>query len=147
MQRPPRPRDESLLSGRLAWHIILVATLFLAGIFGVYEYALSQEYSETLARTIAMNTLVSMEIFHLLFIRNMHNNLWGWKAIRATATVWISISAVVIGQFAITYLPWLQTIFETEAVGVVDMLIILGISILMFLIIEAEKQIRIRFIK
>lgn len=145
MRRAPRPRDESLLSGGLAWHIILVSSLFLAGIFGIYEYALSQNYSETLARTLAMNTLVSMEIFHLLFIRNMHNTLWGWKAIRATATVWISITAVVIGQFAITYLPWLQSIFETEAAGVSDMLIILGISILMFLIIEADKQIRIRF--
>ncbi|MFT7879713.1 MAG: cation-transporting P-type ATPase [Sulfurimonas sp.] len=147
MQRSPLPRDESLLSGGLIWHIILVSSLFLAGVFGSYEYALSQDYSENLARTIAMNTLVSMEIFHLLFIRNMHNTLWGWKAIRATTTVWISITAVVIGQFAITYLPWLQTVFETEAVELFDMLIILGISILMFVIIEAEKQIRIRFIQ
>ncbi|MDM5271578.1 cation-transporting P-type ATPase [Sulfurovum sp. zt1-1] len=147
MQRPPHPRNESLLSGGLVWHIILVASLFLVGIFGIYEYALWKGYTENLARTIAMNTLVCMEIFHLLFIRNMHNIIWGWKSIRATTTVWISISMVVFGQFALTYLPWLQSIFETEAVGLFDMLVILGISVLMFLIIELEKQIRIRWTK
>ena len=145
MQRPPRPRNESLLSGGLAWHILLVSSLFLAGVFGIYEYALLRGYTEALARTIAMNTLVSMEIFHLMFIRNMNNTLWGWKALYATPTVWIAIVAVVIGQFLITYLPWLQSIFETEAVGIFDALVILGVSILMFAMIEAEKQIRIRW--
>ena len=31
MHRPPRPRDEPLLTGGLIWHIVLVATLFLGG--------------------------------------------------------------------------------------------------------------------
>ncbi|MDD3591911.1 MAG: cation-transporting P-type ATPase [Sulfurovum sp.] len=146
MQRPPRPRNESLLSGGLIWHIILVSSLFLIGVFGMYQYAILQGYTENLSRTMAMNTLVSMEIFHLLFIRNMNNTLWGWKAIRATSTVWIAITAVVIGQLLITYLPWLQTIFETEAVGVFETMMILGVSALMFAIIEAEKQIRIRWL-
>jgi magnesium-transporting ATPase (P-type) len=29
MRRPPRPRDEPLLTGELVWHIVLVSTLFL----------------------------------------------------------------------------------------------------------------------
>jgi magnesium-transporting ATPase (P-type) len=147
MHRPPRSRDESLLNRGLVWHIILVSSLFLAGIFGIYEYALWQGYTEKLARTIAMNTLVCMEILHLLFIRNMHNTIWGWETIRATGKVWISIIAVIIGQFAITYLPWLQDVFETEAVGAFEILIILMLSTLIFLIIEIEKQIRIRLMK
>lgn len=146
MQRPPRPRNESLLSGGLAWHIILVSSLFLAGVFSIYEYAILQGYSEALARTMAMNTLVSMEIFHLLFIRNMNNTVWGWKALCAPPPVWIAIIAVTAGQFAITYLPWLQNIFETETMGVFDVMLIVGVSVLMFAIIEAEKQIRIRWI-
>ncbi|MGD8812449.1 MAG: HAD-IC family P-type ATPase, partial [Thioalkalispiraceae bacterium] len=64
MQRSPRPRHEALLSGGLVWHIVLVASLFLAGVFSMYEYAIKQGYPEILARTIAMNTLVVLEIFH-----------------------------------------------------------------------------------
>lgn len=71
MRRPPRPRNQALLTGHLIWHIILVSTLFLVGVFGVYLYAVRQGYAVELARTLAMNTLVMMEIFQLLYIRNM----------------------------------------------------------------------------
>ncbi len=76
MRRPPRPT--------LLWHIILVATLFLAGVFGIYAYAIDRGYSIELARTLAMNTLVVMEIFHLFFIRNMYGTSLTWKAVRGT---------------------------------------------------------------
>ncbi|WP_149785833.1 HAD-IC family P-type ATPase, partial [Legionella israelensis] len=45
MQRPPRPRNESILTGSLVWHIILVSFLFLCGVFGIYYYALDKGYS------------------------------------------------------------------------------------------------------
>ena len=147
MQRPPRPRKDPLLSGGLVWHIILVTGLFMASIFGIYEYAVTRGYSENLARTIAMNTLVVLEIFHLFFIRNMYGTSLTWKAVRGTRVVWISIVAVTIGQFAITYVPIMQNIFETEGVRFFDGLLIVAIGVTMFFIIEVEKQIRIRVLK
>jgi len=57
MRRPPRPRNEPLLTGELGWHIVLVSALFLCGVFGIYAYAIDRGYSVELARTIAMNTL------------------------------------------------------------------------------------------
>ncbi len=147
MQRPPRPRKEALLSGGLMWHIVLVAGLFLAGVFSIYEYAILQGYSENLARTMALNTLVVLEIFHLFFIRNMYGTSLTWKAICGTRVIWISVIAVTIGQFTITYVPWLQSVFETEAIGLLDGLLIIAVGIIMFSIIEIEKQIRLRILK
>ena len=146
MYRPPRPRNDPLLSGDLVWHIILVATLFLAGVFGIYDYAIERGYSENLARTIAMNTLVVLEIFHLFFIRNMYGTSLTWKAICGTKVVWIAVIAVVLGQFAITYLPWFQTIFETEAIGFLDVLLIVSIGVMLFVIIEIEKRVRLHYL-
>ncbi|MEX2366619.1 MAG: HAD-IC family P-type ATPase, partial [Pseudohongiellaceae bacterium] len=60
MRRPPRARHESLLNGELVWYIVLVSLLFLCGVFGAFYYAISQNYSIELARTIALNTLVVM---------------------------------------------------------------------------------------
>jgi len=144
MRRSPRIRSESLLNAELVWHIVLVASLFMVGIFGIYEYAILQGYSENLARTLALNTLVVLEIFHLFFIRNMYSTSLTWRLIRGTHVIWLSIVTVVIGQFAITYVPWLQRVFATEGVGVFDGLLIIVIGIAMFFIIEIEKQIRIR---
>ena len=147
MQRPPRSRNEALLSGGLLWHIILVAGLFLAAVFGMYEYAIMKGYTENLARTIAMNTLVVLEIFHLFFIRNMYGTSLNWKALLGTRVVWAAVLAVTIGQFAITYVPWLQTIFETQAISVLDGLLIITVGVIMFCIIEIEKQIRLKLLK
>lgn len=143
MKRPPRTRKEALLSRALMWHIVLVAGLFLAGVFGIYEYAILQGYSENLARTMALNTLVVLEIFHLFFIRNMYRRSLTSKAIYATRAIWFSVIAVTIGQFAITYVPWLQSVFETEAIGLLDGLLIIVVGAIMFSVIEIEKQIRL----
>lgn len=145
MHRPPRKRDEPILSGALIWHIVLVSILFLCGVFGIYAYAINRGYSIELARTLAVNTLVVMEIFHLFFIRNIYGNSLTWKAIRGTKVVWLTIIVVTAGQFAITYLPLLQTVFDTKPIQVWDGLLIIGIGILLFVIIEVEKQIRLKY--
>ncbi len=147
MQRPPRSRNEALLSGGLMWHIVLVAGLFLAGVFGMYEYAIIKGYSEDLARTIAMNTLVVLEIFHLFFIRNMYGTSLNRKAVLGTRVVWAAVIAVTLGQFAITYVPWFQTIFETQAISVLDGALIIIVGVIMFCIIEIEKQIRLKLLR
>jgi magnesium-transporting ATPase (P-type) len=144
MRRPPRPRNRPLLTGTLLWHIVLVAVLFLAGVFGIYAYALDRGYSVELARTLAMNTLVVMEIFHLFFIRNMYGTSLTWKAVRGTKVVWGAVLSVTAGQFAITYLPAAQTLFATEPVPFLDGVLTVGIGVALFAIIEIEKQIRLR---
>ncbi|MHC3994029.1 cation-transporting P-type ATPase [Thiomicrolovo sp. ZZH C-3] len=144
MRRPPRSRDESLLGGGLLWHIVLVAALFLAGVFGIYDYAVTRGDSEALARTLAMNTLVVLEIFHLLFIRNFRNASLSFSSLRGTPIVWSAVGLVVLGQLCITYIPWLQGVFGTEAVALPDLLLMVGLGVLLFVIIEAEKQLRLR---
>jgi magnesium-transporting ATPase (P-type) len=144
MRRPPRARHESLLGGALIWHIILVSILFLFGVFGVFQYAIGKGYSIELARTIALNTLVVMEIFHLFFIRNIYGTSLTWKAVRGTKVVWATIIVITLAQFAITYIPPLQSVFSTVAIPFWDGVLIVGIGIALFAIIETEKQIRLR---
>ncbi|WP_321390228.1 cation-transporting P-type ATPase [Emcibacter sp.] len=144
MRRPPRPRDEPLLTGGLVWHIVLVSLLFLCGVFGMYHYAVDRGYSVDLARTIALNTLVVMEIFHLFFIRNIYGTSLTWRAVRGTKMVWTVVIVITAAQFAITYLPLLQTVFATEPIPFLDGMLIVGVGVALFAIIETEKQIRLR---
>ena len=144
MRRPPRRRDEPLLTSGLVWHIVLVSLLFLCGVFGMYHYAVDRGYSVELARTIALNTLVVMEIFHLFFIRNIYGTSLTWKAVRGTKMVWTVVIVIAVAQFAITYLPLLQTVFATEPIPFLDGMLIVGVGVALFAIIETEKQIRLR---
>lgn len=147
MRRPPRPREEPLLNRELVWHIVLVSILFLCGIFGIYTYAINSGHSVELARTIALNTLVVMEIFHLFFIRNIYGTSLTWQAIKGTKVVWAVVIVITLAQFAVTYLPILQTIFDTRAVPLPDGFIIILVGVALFAIIETEKQIRLRFFR
>jgi len=144
MRRPPRPRHESLLSSELVWHIVLVSFLFLCGVYGMFAYAIDRGYSIELARTIVVNTLVVMEIFHLFFIRNIYGTSLTWKAVRGTKVVWIMVILVTVAQFSITYLPPLQAIFATQSIPLWDGVLIIGVGAVLFAIIETEKQIRLR---
>ena len=146
MRRRPRPRDEPLLTGALVWHIIFVSVLFLGGVFGIYAYAIDRGYSVDLARTLAMNMLVVMEIFHLFFIRNIYGTSLTWNAIQGTRVVWTTVIVVTAAQFAITYIPPLQRVFATEAVPLADGALIVAVGVLLFAIIEVEKQLRFSFV-
>jgi calcium-translocating P-type ATPase len=144
MSRLPRPRNEPLLTGELVWHILLVSVLFLAGVYGMYLYAIDRGYSTELTRTIALNTLVVLQIFHLFFIRNIYGTSMTSAAIKGTRFVWFSVLLVTAAQFAITYIPAMQQIFGTAPVSLFDGAIIIAVGAAFFAIIETEKQIRLR---
>jgi calcium-translocating P-type ATPase len=143
MARPPRARNAPILSGGLVWHVVLVATLFLAAVFGIFTYAIDKGYQLALAQTMAMNTLVVLEIFHLFFIRNIHSTSLTWAAARGTKVVWTVVIAVTAAQFAVTYLPPLQAVLGTRSVPLMDGLLIVAIGAAFFALIEIEKQIRL----
>ena len=143
MSRQPRPRNAPILSGRLVWHVVLVATLFMAAVFGIFTYAIDRGYPLALAQTMAMNTLVVLKIFHLFFIRNIHSTSLTWAAARGTRVVWTVVLVITAAQFAVTYLPPLQAILGTRPVPLMDGVLIVAIGAAFFALIEIEKQIRL----
>jgi magnesium-transporting ATPase (P-type) len=143
MARPPRARNAPILSGGLVWHVVLVALLFLAAVFGIFTYAIDKGYPLALAQTMAMNTLVVLEIFHLFFIRNIPSTSLTWAAARGTGVVWTVVLIITAAQFTVTYLPPLQAVLGTRSVPLTDGVLIVAIGAAFFALIEIEKQIRL----
>ncbi|MDO9526180.1 MAG: HAD-IC family P-type ATPase, partial [Gemmobacter sp.] len=143
MARPPRARNAPILSGGLVWHVVLVAVLFLAAVFGIFTYAIDKGYPLAVAQTMAMNMLVVLEIFHLFFIRNIHSSSLTWAAARGTRVVWTVVVAITAAQFAVTYLPPFHAVLGTSPVPLMDGVLIVAIGAAFFALIEIEKQIRL----
>jgi len=143
MLRPPRPRNAGLLTGALVWHVVFVTALFLGAVFGLFAYALDRGYSLPLAQTMSMNMLVVLEIFHLFYIRNIFGTSVNWAALKGTRPVWISVILVTAAQFSATYVPVAQPILGTQAVPLLDGMLIVAIGVIFFAIIETEKQLRL----
>jgi magnesium-transporting ATPase (P-type) len=143
MERPPRPRDAPILTRELLWDVALVSALFVVAVFGVFFLAVRAGHSLALAQTMAMNTLVVLEIFHLFFIRNIHGTSLTWAAVRGTKVVWAVVLAITGAQCAVTYLPPLQTLLGTEAVPLREGMMIVAVGVGFFLLVEIEKQFRL----
>ena len=144
MHQPPLPVGAPILDRVLIWHIALVTMIFLAAIYGIFNYAMDRGYSLELARTLTVNMLIILEIFHLFYIRNIHTTSLTWEAIRGTPVVWVCILIVVGGQLLFTYAPFMQEIFDTRPVTLADGAILIGVGAAFLAIVEMEKQLRLR---
>ena len=142
MHRPPRPADRPIFDGRLAWHMIVVTVVFVAGIYGIFTYGLRLGYDLPVARTMALNTLVVFEIAALFYVRSLYGTSFTWRAARGTKVIWLTIGITAAAQFAVTYLPPLQAIFGTASVPMREGLIILSLGAVVLILLETEKQLR-----
>ncbi len=145
MQRPPRPSSQPILSTFIIWRIVFVSLLFAAGIFGLFELALSMGRDQETARTIAVNTLIAMEVFYLFSMRYKHGTSLTLRGVLGTRPVLISLALVSIAQLLFIYAPFMQNIFDTHALHLNDVLLIFASGVAVLVIIEIEKKIIFSF--
>jgi magnesium-transporting ATPase (P-type) len=141
MRRPARPAKQRLLSGRLLWRILFVSGLMVVGTFGIFAWAESRGLPVETARTMAVNTLVVMEIFYLFSVRYVHGTSLTWQGVLGTPAVLIGVAAVVLAQFAFTYLPPMQAVFGTRPVSLADGAAIVAVGVALLVIVEIEKRV------
>ena len=145
MQRPPRPRNAPLLSRFLLWRIGFVSVLFMLGVFGIFEYAMQRGLGEDVARTMVVNTLASMQIFYLFNVRYLHMTSFSIRGALGTLAVLVAITVVIVAQLAFTYAPFMNVLFDSAPVSIVDGSIIVGIGVVVLVVLEAEKVLMRRF--
>jgi len=144
MHRPPRPVDEPILSRFLVWRIVFVTLVFVGGttlsFFAAWERGIGLEA----ARTVAVNTLVALEVFYLFSVRYLHASSIHWTGLKGTPAVLIAVALVLVLQLSFTYLPPLQTMFGTAALGFRDLAQPVLVGIAGLLLFELEKWVRRR---
>jgi magnesium-transporting ATPase (P-type) len=139
MRRPPRRAGEGILTGYMAWRILSVMVLLTIPAFGLFLWLESTGASIEEARTIAVNTLVVGEIFYLWNARAILNPVLSLKGIFGSRPVLISMALCLLLQLAFTYLPFMQSLFGTAAIDLLDWAVLAGIGAMVFVVIELEK--------
>lgn len=147
MTRPPRSPDEPIFTRFLVWRVVFVSTLFLAGIFGTYHWAVAGGADIATARTMAVNTLVVMEVFYLFSVRFLRTRSLTLRGVVGTPVVLIAIAAVAMLQILFTYVPFMQRFFETRPLDLAQGVPVLLIGVALFAILELEKAIRRRWLR
>jgi magnesium-transporting ATPase (P-type) len=140
MRRPPRPPHAALLSPFLVWRIVFVSGLFTLGGLAIFFYAMGSGLGLETARTMVVNVIVVFEIFYLFSVRYLHATSITVKGTLGTPPVLIGLVVAVAAQFAFTYLPVMQVLFDTRPIRFVDGLMIVAAGAALLLVLELEKS-------
>lgn len=141
MSRSPRPASQAILGAHLLWRIGFVSLLFVSGAFGMFYWSEGRGLPIEMSRTLVVNTIVAMEIFYLFSVRYVHGGSLTWRGVLGTRAVLLGVTAVVAAQFLFTYAPFMQKVFATRPVALVDGLVIVAVGVLLLIIVEIEKRI------
>lgn len=139
MTRAPRRANAPLLTSFMLWRIGFVALLFVAAVISVFTWALERGLDVATARTMVVNTLCVLEIFYLFSVRYLHGPSFSLQGLKGTPAVLAAVAGVLVAQLMFTYTPWMQQLFDTRAVPLLEGLVILGCGVMLLVILELEK--------
>ncbi len=116
MGRPPRDPREPLLTRRLVIRILLVSVVLVGGAWWLFAWEAGSGSSLAAARTAAVNLFVAVEAVYLLGCRSLTRSAW---SLGPLSNRWLvaGVGVQALAQLAITYLPAMQTLFGTSAIG------------------------------
>lgn len=139
MRRPPRDPAEPLLTRFLAWRIVFVGLLLVAGGMGLFLWELDRGESLEAARTAAVNAILLGEVFYLFNVRSFSGSILNVEGFFGNRYVLLAIALLLVCQALFTYLPAMHVLFGTEALGPDVCLRILAFGVAVLLLVEAEK--------
>lgn len=141
MTRPPRKRNAPTLTRPLIMRVLVSASIIMAGTMAVYTHEMLTD-GEVNKRdtTMTFTCFVLFDMFNALncrsesksFLRGevplFGNRLFNW-----------AVSLSLGGQVLVIYFPWLQEVFQTEALGLFDIIALILIASTVFWVDEGRK--------
>ena len=135
MVRPPRPPKQSVFANGRGLHMIWVGILMAGIALGLQGWAINHGMHW---QTIVFNVLCFCQLGHVLAIRSEKQSLFSIGVFSNKPLIGAVILAVLL-QFVITYIPFFQLIFKTEALTLKEIILVCSASSLVFLAVEIEK--------
>lgn len=135
MNRPSRLPQHNVFSEGRGLHIIWVGMLMAGIALSLQGWAIKNGLHW---QTIVFNVLCLCQLGHVLAIRSERESLFS-QGIFSNKPL---LGAVVIGcllQFAVTYIPFLQSVFKTQALTLNEFILVGAASSIVFFAVEIEK--------
>jgi len=113
--------------------------------FVMFQWELSRGVALEEARTAAVNMLVLAQIVYLFNSRRFVDHAFAGDTLTGNPlALWAALGLIAL-QMAFTYLPVMQTLFHTTAIGPEVWLRLVLLAAGVFLLVEMEKAVLRRF--
>lgn len=138
MQRSPRHPKESIFAKGLGVHVMWVGLLMGALSLGMQAWSI--DAGTTHWQTMVFNTLCLSQMGHVLAIRSESQSFFSMGMLSNKPLVGAVLLTFLL-QLAVTYVPFLQPIFRTEALTLNEFLLVGAVSSVVFFAVEIEKAV------
>ena len=135
MKRPPRASAASILGDGLWQHAIWVGLLMAGLTLLIQAGAIEVGWHW---QTMVFTVLAFMQLAHALAVRSERESTIR-LGFRSNMPLLVTVIATALIQLALVYVPMLQPVFETEALGIEELLVVLIVAPIPFIAVEIEK--------
>ncbi len=140
MARPPRRRDESILGGGLWQQALWVGALMAAVTLVLQAVAIEAGWAW---QTMVFTTLALLQLGNAVAVRSTTDSTLS-LGMRSNLPLAGAVIGGVVLQLMLVYVTPIHPLFETEALGPLELAVVLGVSTVGFVAVELEKLARRR---
>ncbi|KAH8103426.1 calcium-transporting ATPase [Cristinia sonorae] len=134
MRRPPRKKDEPIISQRLIYRVLFSASMIVLGTLFVYGYALSDDHMSRREQTMTFTCFVFLDLVSAIQNRGLGCGFTQNKMLITT----VSISFLT--QLGLIYVPFMQSIFQTASLDFEDLFVLLALAGVSMTLHEARRR-------
>ncbi|KAI7830855.1 PMR1-type calcium-transporting P-type ATPase [Kickxella alabastrina] len=138
MKQPPRPKNANIITRPLVTRVLTAAALIVTGTMAVYVSEMQDGAVTARDTSMTFTTFVCFDMFNALTCRSARRSVFDFGIFSNTAFNF-AVAGSLIGQLGVIYLPFLQRVFQTEALGLLDILKIITLSSSVLWVDEAFK--------
>lgn len=134
MRKPPRRRDEDIISRRVVGRVIFSASVIVFGTLFIYATALGDSRMSSRDQTMTFTCFVFLDLVSALQNRGLGCSLTQNRMLITT----VGVSFIV--QLALIYVPVMQSVFQTEALASTDLMTLLVLAFTAFVVHEGRRR-------
>uniref|UniRef100_A0A8C0UGS3 Calcium-transporting ATPase n=1 Tax=Cyanistes caeruleus TaxID=156563 RepID=A0A8C0UGS3_CYACU len=138
IKQPPRCITDTILSKSLILKIFMSALIIISGTLFVFWKENPKGGITPRTTTMTFTCFVFFDLFNALTCRSQTKLIFEIGFFRNRMFLY-SVLGSFLGQLAVIYIPPLQKIFQTENLGVLDLLFLTGLASSVFVVSELVK--------
>ncbi|TFY62452.1 hypothetical protein EVG20_g6703 [Dentipellis fragilis] len=134
MRKPPRKKDEPIISQRILQRVMFSASIIVAGTLFIYYFALSDDHMSRREQTMTFTCFVFLDLVSAVQNRGLGCGLTQNRMLVTT------VSVSFFSQLALVYVPMMQAVFQTQALGSGDLMLLLVLAASSFALHEGRRR-------
>jgi len=139
VKRPPRKRNEDIITKPLLLRAITSAILILCGTMYVFVHEMEDGVISSRDLTMTFTTFVMFDMFNAYSCRNNYRSA-GEISVSSNPAFLLALGFSLIGQMLVVYFPPLQKVFRTVPLSFIDMVFIICLASTMLCLDYVRKK-------